>query len=259
MCSTDAGILAIPLPIIWKVKIPLGRKLIIGLLLSSGIFVITAALLRCVLSLADLSHVSKSTIWGIRETFVSVIAISAPAIRPLFNKERWIGSSNDQGASTGKFIKFGKQRSVSEITPSGKSVPRDGDQNHDLEAGRSWQVAEGADSDMELKHMSGNGSEEQIVCKNENNLPLEINVATVYTLVDDEKAGGPKAAMAGSDRDGSATVGEAYTTPFGSVLESRSGRWGLSGGENITKVTVGDKTKAKPKVSKASRMLGMGS
>lgn len=53
---TDIGILSIPIPLLWKVRLPLSRKIVIVLLLSSGIFVITAALLRCILTLQDVSQ-----------------------------------------------------------------------------------------------------------------------------------------------------------------------------------------------------------
>ncbi|KAL3424532.1 hypothetical protein PVAG01_03813 [Phlyctema vagabunda] len=90
---TDLAILYIPLPMIWAVKIPIRRKLAISVLLSSGVFVIIAAILRCVLSLKYVDEVGASTIWGIRETFIAVLAISAAAIKPYFSRNRWTGSS----------------------------------------------------------------------------------------------------------------------------------------------------------------------
>lgn len=84
---------------IWAVKIPLKRKIAISILLSSGVFVITAAILRCILSLKYIDEVGASTIWGIRETFISVLAISAAAIKPYFSRSRWVGTS--QGTAPG--------------------------------------------------------------------------------------------------------------------------------------------------------------
>ncbi|BDD56231.1 hypothetical protein MPDQ_005603 [Monascus purpureus] len=93
--STDALIVCIPLPLLWRVKITITRKLIIGLLLCSGIFIMAAALLRCVLSLRDIKGINNSTIWAIRETFVGIIAVNAAPIKPLFSERSWIGYSRD--------------------------------------------------------------------------------------------------------------------------------------------------------------------
>lgn len=60
--------MSIPVPLLWKVKITLGRKIAIGILLCSGVFIIVATLLRCVLSLRDIQGINVSTIWAIRET-----------------------------------------------------------------------------------------------------------------------------------------------------------------------------------------------
>ncbi|KAH7175632.1 hypothetical protein EDB81DRAFT_939765 [Dactylonectria macrodidyma] len=90
---TDFVIVCIPVPLLWKVKLTLKRKLIIGVLLCSGVFIMIATLLRCILSLKDISGINTSTIWAIRETFVGIIAVNAAAIKPLFSASRWIGSS----------------------------------------------------------------------------------------------------------------------------------------------------------------------
>ncbi|KAL1966340.1 hypothetical protein VTN77DRAFT_4693 [Rasamsonia byssochlamydoides] len=93
--STDFMILCIPIPLLWKVKIPLRRKLLIGLLLCSGIFIMTATLLRCLLSLKDINGINTSTIWAIRETFVGIVAVNASCIKPLFSASRWLRSSKN--------------------------------------------------------------------------------------------------------------------------------------------------------------------
>ncbi|OAR02043.1 hypothetical protein LLEC1_06127, partial [Akanthomyces lecanii] len=67
--TTDLLILYIPLPLLWVVKIPLAKKIIYSLWLTTGIFVIVASLLRCVLSIRHANEVDVSTIWAIRETF----------------------------------------------------------------------------------------------------------------------------------------------------------------------------------------------
>lgn len=86
---TDVGILCfIPVPIIWKVKIPIQQKVLVGLLLCSGLFIIAAAIIRCVLSIQNIRSIDTSGVWAIRETFVTIIAINAPCIKPLFSSRR---------------------------------------------------------------------------------------------------------------------------------------------------------------------------
>lgn len=66
---TDAAILAIPLPLLWTLRVPLKRKLVLYLLLSSGLFVIGAAITRLVMTLLDepsaltINRWGKSTVW----------------------------------------------------------------------------------------------------------------------------------------------------------------------------------------------------
>ncbi|KHN94415.1 uncharacterized protein MAM_07731 [Metarhizium album ARSEF 1941] len=103
---TDLLLLFIPLPLLWIVRLPWSkydydgagllagedttqgaglmttRKLVYGLWLTTGIFVIVASLLRCVLSLQNASKVDVSTIWAIRETFVGIISVNAPILGP---------------------------------------------------------------------------------------------------------------------------------------------------------------------------------
>ncbi|KAI9732442.1 MAG: hypothetical protein M1834_001650 [Cirrosporium novae-zelandiae] len=96
---TDLGILSIPLPLLWAVKIPIHRKLIIAMLLCSGIFVICAAILRAVFSVGNIGDLSNAALWVSRETFTSSIATSIPAIKPLFSKHSWINSSRGKSSS----------------------------------------------------------------------------------------------------------------------------------------------------------------
>ncbi|RDW85846.1 hypothetical protein BP5796_04171 [Coleophoma crateriformis] len=104
---TDAAILAIPVPLLWKLKVDLRRKLVIFLLLSSGLFVITAAIIRVVLTLG--AHPSALNInrWGVRETIVGIITINIPILRPLFTRTFWTlhtyrSSSPSHGTTTVK-------------------------------------------------------------------------------------------------------------------------------------------------------------
>ncbi|PWI69168.1 hypothetical protein PCL_01553 [Purpureocillium lilacinum] len=103
--TTDIMILYIPIPLLWKVKLTLRRKMAIGMLLCSGIFIIVATILRCVLSLRDIKGINVGTIWAIRETFVGIIAVNAAAIKPLFSKSRWITTSKGSSSATPAYHK----------------------------------------------------------------------------------------------------------------------------------------------------------
>ncbi|KAG6005661.1 hypothetical protein E4U21_007777 [Claviceps maximensis] len=85
--STDLLILYIPIPLLWVVQLPLSRKIIYGFWLTTGVFVIAASLLRCVLSLQKSTDVDVSTIWAIRETFVGIISVNAPILGPWLIKK----------------------------------------------------------------------------------------------------------------------------------------------------------------------------
>lgn len=48
---TDIYLMAIPIPVLWKAKVPKFKKLMLVLLFSGGVFVMVAGILRCVLIL----------------------------------------------------------------------------------------------------------------------------------------------------------------------------------------------------------------
>ncbi|KAI1454325.1 hypothetical protein F4805DRAFT_327298 [Annulohypoxylon moriforme] len=112
---SDLGIMAIPLPLLWQVKIPVWRKLILGFLFGSGIFIIIATLLRTVYSLRSLLDLLVATQWATREYLVTAFVVSAPAIKPLFSKRLWglKGSTTNSGTgdrygSGGSALRSGK-------------------------------------------------------------------------------------------------------------------------------------------------------
>ncbi|PGH08929.1 hypothetical protein GX51_00986 [Blastomyces parvus] len=97
--TTDIMIIYIPLPLLWKVKLPLRRKLLFGAWLCSGIFIVLATLLRCIICLQDVASINLGTIWSIRETFVAIIAVNFPVLKPLFTKTFRLATT---GSSRGK-------------------------------------------------------------------------------------------------------------------------------------------------------------
>ncbi|KAF4207618.1 hypothetical protein CNMCM8927_002695 [Aspergillus lentulus] len=117
---TDAVLVSIPVPLLAKVRLALRRKLVIGVLLCGGVFVMCAALLRCILSLQSINSINTSTIWAIRETFVAIIAVNAPCIKPLFSSSVWLGSSKDPSSKNAH--RYGGSGSYS-LSVFGKSKP----------------------------------------------------------------------------------------------------------------------------------------
>lgn len=96
--TTDLMILYIPIPILRTVQLPLRRKILFGIWLCSGVFIMVATLLRCILVLQDASQVNVSTIWSIRETFVGIIAVNLPVLKPFFSRARNAMSSTRNSA-----------------------------------------------------------------------------------------------------------------------------------------------------------------
>lgn len=73
---------------------PIRRKIGVGLLLSSSIFIIVCALIRGIVILEDVSALRLSFLWGTRETFITIVVTSVPLIKPLFSKRTQQGSSH---------------------------------------------------------------------------------------------------------------------------------------------------------------------
>lgn len=86
---TDALILAIPLPLLWTLRIPKRQKIALVLLLCSGIFVIAAALTRITMTLVGNRSAVNINRWGVRETIAGIIAVNIPIIRPVVTASFW--------------------------------------------------------------------------------------------------------------------------------------------------------------------------
>lgn len=74
------------------------RKFVIAMFLSSGIFVISASIIRTALTLGSEPSTINVNRWGIRETVVGVATVNLPILRPLFTKRFW--NSGLQGSSS---------------------------------------------------------------------------------------------------------------------------------------------------------------
>lgn len=103
------------MPLLWKLQVPfrksvslpspkapsnIARKLVIGLLLSSGAFVIAAAIIRVVLTLSANPSALTINAWGVRETIVGILTVNIPILRPIFSKSFWNGNAPSEITSS---------------------------------------------------------------------------------------------------------------------------------------------------------------
>ncbi|PVH92570.1 hypothetical protein DM02DRAFT_482862, partial [Periconia macrospinosa] len=103
--ATDLYLMTIPLPIIYKLRIELKKKIMLLVLFSGGFLVIIFGILRCsTLLTAGPFESSKSGPWSIRETFMAILVSNVPMIFSLFR--RWYhcarGQSKIKGSSGGQ-------------------------------------------------------------------------------------------------------------------------------------------------------------
>ncbi|GKT60087.1 cation diffusion facilitator 1 protein [Colletotrichum tofieldiae] len=86
---TDAALLSIPVPILWHLRVSLKRKIGVGILLSSGIFVISTAIVRAITTLGGSPSVININRWGFREIAVGLITVTLPVLSPLATRAFW--------------------------------------------------------------------------------------------------------------------------------------------------------------------------
>ncbi|KAI1394477.1 uncharacterized protein F4822DRAFT_388309 [Hypoxylon trugodes] len=88
---TDASILCLPMPIIWRLKTDFRRKLQLTGLFLLGSFVVVVSIIR----VTYVSNVSFSdgfwansypSMWSVVENCIAVVAACLPVMRPVFNK-----------------------------------------------------------------------------------------------------------------------------------------------------------------------------
>ena len=86
---TDAAILTVPLPLLWQMRAPTGRKIVLAVFLCSGFFVISAAIISIVNGLLSLNSALNGSRWGAREEITGILAVNAPILKPLFHRSFW--------------------------------------------------------------------------------------------------------------------------------------------------------------------------
>jgi len=91
---TDLILVFVVFTLMWGLKLPIVKKLMIGGMLASGGIVTTAAILRLYFTLKGMDHLQQAILWAVRESFVAIIAVNLSPIRPLFSPSKWIKSAN---------------------------------------------------------------------------------------------------------------------------------------------------------------------
>ncbi|KAI9926619.1 hypothetical protein ASPWEDRAFT_187222 [Aspergillus wentii DTO 134E9] len=197
---TDVFVIAIPMPIVFAAQIPIHRKLILSGLFSSGVFVIICAILRAYYSVRNIQDLSVALGWASREVFVSALAVSAPGIKPLFNKSRWFSSkktsNNHYGSTTGPstFPRSYNQKSANDTTFTNVEAE---DHKGQFELSSTWQLRN------KMKRTSSSESQERIIEAGQGG-PNAIQVTTEYHV--QEESGMPSSGSA-SHTDGGRSRG----------------------------------------------------
>ncbi len=79
---TDALLLTVPLPMLWTLRIPLYRRLAVFVLLSSGIFVMAACIVRVASTVVPNVTIRIIARWGARELAIALVAVNSASLRP---------------------------------------------------------------------------------------------------------------------------------------------------------------------------------
>ncbi|CAK4033715.1 hypothetical protein AC578_739 [Lecanosticta acicola] len=98
-CVSDMAIILVPMPLLFKVKVPPRHKLVLIALFSLGLFVVVATILRSYYSLRSLDSLTIALGWASRETMAATIVACAPGIKPLFSGRRWYNSASDHSGN----------------------------------------------------------------------------------------------------------------------------------------------------------------
>ncbi|KAL5114147.1 hypothetical protein ACEQ8H_007944 [Pleosporales sp. CAS-2024a] len=170
---TDTLILAIPVPMLWRLRLPLSRKLGIGALLCTGLFVIAAAIIRAVLTLGSAPSGLNINRWGVRETFVGIIAVNAPILRPMFGRRFWTRNGFHESTRT-------------EANKGWTSRSRYGNGTFELGSAVTSSRLEKRDAEAEV---ASNESQEDIIKRSLDNLHFgtgDIMVQTTYHVQSDK-------------------------------------------------------------------------
>lgn len=185
---TDLFVLAIPFPILFKLQVPIHRKIALAFLFSSGFFVMIATILRAYYSLKSIETLPIALGWASRELFVAAVTVALPGIRPLFSRSRWAGSSKNRTRSNtaggGTFplsnIMTRSRKNNTEISTSGTYVDHSERFDNAWKRHNARRISSDASDDLIIQHedqKNGYGQTQN-----------EITVTTEYTVAHEEAA-----------------------------------------------------------------------
>jgi len=87
---TDIVVLALPLPLVWGLQLPLGQKLALIPVFGIGVFIVTVSTLRLYALIAhpsnDTTYDLEGTLWTIIEFNLAIVCASLPSVRVLLAK-----------------------------------------------------------------------------------------------------------------------------------------------------------------------------
>ncbi|KAL6715392.1 hypothetical protein ACLMJK_006353 [Lecanora helva] len=111
---TDAYLLTIPIPLLWRSQISVKEKTALIVLFSGALFIMMAGILRCVLILtAGAKSAQQAGSWAVRETFVAVVVSNLPIIYSLLRgifkslSEYTISINKRSNASSSRHVRLG--------------------------------------------------------------------------------------------------------------------------------------------------------
>ncbi|KAF4211817.1 hypothetical protein CNMCM5878_002018 [Aspergillus fumigatiaffinis] len=104
--STDIYIILIPIPMLWKSRLKLMKKIAATVVFGAGLFVLVCAILKSVFVLVDpVDGAQLAGEWGTREAFVAVVTTNLPMVFHLFRSwlSRLFGTAFGSSQKTYKF------------------------------------------------------------------------------------------------------------------------------------------------------------
>ncbi|KAF4958812.1 hypothetical protein FGADI_2156 [Fusarium gaditjirri] len=114
--ATDIAIMALPIPLLWKLQINLRKKLTFTMMFCGGIFIIICTLLRCIICLKLPERLDLGLSWSIRETVVGIIVTNASSIKPLFTgRNQSTNASSDHTSGRLGFSHAGTSHKMSRM------------------------------------------------------------------------------------------------------------------------------------------------
>lgn len=134
--------MVVPMPLLFKVQVSTGRKLILGMFFCSAIFVMVATILRAYYSLRSIADLPIALGWADREGFVATITVCLPGIKPLFSKRVWYPNSSKgatgQSASGYSSGFGGKMSSKNGVDTSDRSTLDPMDRYFEMVSTHTW-------------------------------------------------------------------------------------------------------------------------